>query len=114
MNIDARKARKKSLRKKILGTKERPRLNVYRSNKHIYAALIDDKEGKILISASEGEIKTGEKSNNKEKALLVGKKLAEKALKKGYKSVIFDRAGYLYHGRVKNLANAAREMGLEF
>lgn len=114
MNIEAREARKKSLRKKILGTQEKPRLNVYRSNKHIYAALIDDKEGKTLVSVSEREIARGEKNTNKDKASLVGKKLAEKALKKGFKNVVFDRAGYLYHGRVKNLADAAREVGLEF
>ncbi len=105
------------VRKKITGTPERPRLNVYRSLKHIYAQIIDDTQGHTLVSAStldpafKGKVAYG---GNKEAARLVGKLIAEKALEKGIKKVVFDRGGYIYHGRVKELAEAAREAGLEF
>lgn len=114
MDSVARIARKKSIRKKIRGTKEQPRLNVFRSNKHIYAALIDDSQGKTLVSISEKDLKTTGKETKEAKAALVGKKIAEEATKKGFKKIVFDRAGYIYHGRVKELAQAAREGGLKF
>jgi large subunit ribosomal protein L18 len=112
-----RKRKHKRVRKKISGTKERPRLNVFRSLKHIYAQIIDDTTGNTLVSAStldealKGKLKFG---GNKEAAKEVGLLLGRKALDKGIKRVVFDRGGYLYHGRVKELAEAAREAGLEF
>lgn len=105
------------VRKKIKGTAERPRLNVFRSLNHIYAQIIDDTTGNTLAAAStldealKGTIKLG---GNKEAAQAVGKLIAEKAVDKGIKLVVFDRGGYLYHGRVKELAEAARSAGLEF
>ncbi len=93
----------------------RPRLSVFRSGKHIYAQIIDDREGATLAMAStnEKEVKLP-KTWNVEAATSVGKKIAERALAKGVKQVVFDRGGYIYHGRVKALADAARESGLEF
>ena len=111
----SRKRRHVRVRKKISGTTERPRLNVYRSLKNIYAQVIDDVKGVTLASAS--SLDPSLKANyggNKDAAKAVGKLLAENALKAGIKSVIFDRGGYLYHGRVKELAEGAREGGLEF
>jgi len=110
-----RKKRHARIRARLAGTAERPRLNVYRSNKHIYAQLIDDTNGVTLASAStlDKEI-TLEATSNVEAAQKVGELLAKRAVEKGYKSVVFDRGGYLYHGRVKALADAARENGLEF
>jgi large subunit ribosomal protein L18 len=104
------------IREKISGTAERPRLNVYRSLNHIYTQLIDDATGTTLVSASSKGKKGEEKASggNVEAAKLVGKAIAEKALEKGIKKVVFDRGGYLYHGRVKALAEAAREAGLDF
>jgi large subunit ribosomal protein L18 len=101
------------IREKLSGTATRPRLNVYRSLDHIYAQLIDDSKGETIVSAStlSAKIKTG---GNIAAAREVGKLVAEKAIEKGIKSVVFDRGGYLYHGRVKALADAAREAGLEF
>ncbi len=103
------------IRKKVTGTAERPRLAVYRSNKEIYAQLIDDVSGHTLCSASstdkQGKLLTGAKV---EKAKQVGKMLGERAVEKGLKSVSFDRGGNLYHGRIKSLAEGAREGGLEF
>lgn len=106
---------RKRIRKVISGTPVRPRLSVFRSNKQIYAQLIDDANGATLVSASsiEAEI-ASQKVNKIEQAQLVGKSLAQKATSVGIKSVIFDRGGYLYHGRVKSLADSAREGGLEF
>ncbi len=102
-------------RKNISGTPERPRLNVFRSNKNIYAQLIDDVNQKTLVSASSADkdlnIKNG---GNVEAAKLVGASVANKALAAGVKVVVFDRGGYLYHGRVQALADAARAAGLEF
>jgi large subunit ribosomal protein L18 len=106
------------IREKMSGTAERPRLNVYRSLNHIYTQLIDDLNGTTLVSASS----FGKKSDadgkayggNVEAAKAVGKLIAERAQEKGIKKVVFDRGGYLYHGRVKALAEAAREAGLEF
>ncbi len=104
------------IRKRLAGTLERPRLSVYRSLNHIYAQLIDDLGGKTLVAASSAE---GEKANRRTGGNLaaakdVGKKLAERAKQKGIEKVVFDRGGYLYHGRVKALADAAREAGLKF
>jgi large subunit ribosomal protein L18 len=105
------------VRKKIAGTAGRPRLNVYRSLNHIYAQIIDDAAGSTLAAASsldeslKGALKNG---GNKEAAKAVGLLIARKAIDKGIKAVVFDRGGYLYHGRVKELAEGAREGGLEF
>jgi large subunit ribosomal protein L18 len=110
-----RKKRHARVRRNLFGTAERPRLNVFRSNKHIYAQLIDDVNGVTLASAStlDKEFDLGGTSNV-EAAKKVGELIAKRALDKGHKSVVFDRGGYLYHGRVKALADAARETGLEF
>ena len=99
------------IRRKLAGTGERPRLNVYRSLNHIYAQVIDDQKGETLVSASSIKLKTG---GNIASAKEIGKAVAEKAVEKGIKKVVFDRGGYLYHGRIKALADAAREAGLEF
>ena len=101
------------VRAKMQGTTERPRLNVYRSLNHIYVQVIDDSQGATLVSAStvQAKIKTG---GNVAAAKEVGKLVAERAREKGIKKVVFDRGGYLYHGRIKALADAAREAGLEF
>ncbi len=114
MDRQAREYRKKSIRAKIVGSSKRPRLNVFRSSKHIYAAMIDDLAGKTLVSASEEDIKKDAKLTKQERAFLVGKDIAQKAKKKGFSKVVFDRSGYLYHGRVKQLAQGAREAGLKF
>jgi len=103
------------IRKKISGTPERPRLCVFRSNKNIFAQLIDDVSGKTLVATSSRVKEISEKKVTKiEQAQLVGKAIAEKAKAAGFESVVFDRNGYLYHGRVKSLAEAAREGGLNF
>ncbi len=101
------------IRAKLAGTPERPRLNVYRSLNHIYVQVIDDRKGETLVSAStlEAKSKTG---GNVAAAKEIGKTIAEKAVAQGIKQVVFDRGGYLYHGRVKALADAARAAGLEF
>jgi large subunit ribosomal protein L18 len=101
------------IRKKISGTDERPRLSIYRSTAHIYVQIIDDRKGTTLVSAStvEAKSKTG---GNLASAKQVGKAVADKAKAKGITKVVFDRGGYLYHGRVKALADAAREAGLQF
>lgn len=109
-----RTIRHKRVRAKISGTPERPRLNVFRSSKHIYAQIIDDVNGVTLVSAASNEKDFGENSGNKEGAKKVGQMLAEKAKAKGITTVVFDRSGYIYHGRVKELAEGARESGLEF
>jgi large subunit ribosomal protein L18 len=104
------------IRKRLSGSDSRPRLSIYRSNTQIYVQLINDIEGKTLLSASSKEKEIAEKKDIKkiEQAKLVGKLIAQKALASGYKEVVFDRSGYLYHGRVKSLADAARENGLKF
>jgi large subunit ribosomal protein L18 len=118
--IDRNKARKRRhlrVRKKLFGTPTRPRLNVFRSAKHIYAQLIDDTKGVTLVSASTVDPELRDKisyGGNVEAAAKVGELVAKRALAKGYKQVVFDRGGYLYHGRVQALADAAREAGLEF
>lgn len=111
-----RKVRHFRVRKKISGTAERPRLNVYRSSKHIYAQIIDDVKGVTLVSAStlDKDMDGIENGGNVEAARKVGEAIAKKAQAKGVKSVVFDRGGYLYHGRIQALADAAREAGLEF
>ncbi|MEJ6399640.1 50S ribosomal protein L18 [Nicoliella lavandulae] len=108
-----RQRRHLRVRNKISGTAECPRLNVFRSNKNIYAQIIDDVEGVTLASAStlDSEVSGGNKTDQ---AKIVGKLVAERAAKKNVKNVVFDRGGYLYHGRVQALADAARENGLEF
>jgi len=109
-----RKKRHMRVRGKISGTPERPRLNVFRSEKHIYAQVIDDTIGSTLCSASSVEKDFGISGSNKEGAQKVGKMVAERARLKGITEVVFDRGGYIYHGRVKELAEAAREGGLTF
>ena len=109
-----RKKRHKRVRYKITGTPERPRLNVFRSEKHIYAQVIDDTKGVTLVSASSLEKGFKGSGSNKEAATAVGKQVAQRAVKSGIEDVVFDRGGYIYHGRVKELAEAAREGGLKF
>ncbi len=111
-----RKRKHFRIRKKISGSAERPRLSVFRSNSHIYAQIINDDDSRTLVSASslDKENRTGERGSNIESAKLVGKAIAEKALQEGIEEVIFDRSGYIYHGRVAALAEAAREAGLKF
>ena len=111
----ARLRRHARVRKNISGTAERPRLDVFRSSKHIYAQIIDDVTGTTLVSASSLEKAFTESyGGNCDAAKAVGKLVAEKALEKGIKTVVFDRGGYIYHGRVAALAEGAREGGLEF
>jgi large subunit ribosomal protein L18 len=115
---DARLRRKKRVRKKIRGTPDRPRLCVFRSSKHIYAQVIDDTTGRTLMEAStlssELKEKIWNKGGNKDAATAVGVAIAERALKRGITQVIFDRNGFLYHGRVKALSQGARDGGLVF
>lgn len=114
---DSRAIRHKRIRKKIQSLPERPRLCIYRSLNHIYAQIVDDFKGMTLISAStlSKELKEGRiLGGNIESAKIVGRFIAQKALEKGISKVVFDRGGYLYHGRVKALAEAAREAGLNF
>ncbi|WP_041695510.1 50S ribosomal protein L18 [Alicyclobacillus acidocaldarius] len=111
---ETRKRRHVRVRAKVFGTPERPRLNVFRSNKHIYAQLIDDTIGHTIAAASSLEKGFEGNGGNVEGARKVGRMIAERALAKGYKKVVFDRGGYLYHGRVRALADAAREAGLDF
>ena len=115
--IDSNKARLKRhrrVRAKISGTAQRPRLSVYRSTKHIYAQLIDDVAGVTLASASSHEKGFEGNGGNKEGARLVGDAIAKNSADKGITEVVFDRGGYLYHGRVQELADGARENGLQF
>ncbi|HCX03850.1 MAG TPA: 50S ribosomal protein L18 [Clostridiales bacterium] len=114
---ESRKKRHRVIRKSIQGTPERPRLNVFRSSKHIYAQLIDDTQMNTIVSSSTLDKNVVEKLEGltkKEAAELVGKDIAEKAIDAGIEKVVFDRGGYLYHGRVKALAEGARENGLKF
>jgi large subunit ribosomal protein L18 len=105
---------KMRIRKTIVGSSERPRMSVYRSNKQIYVQLIDDKTGHTLLSASSTVTDETEKATKIEQARKVGAFIAKKAVEAGIDQVVFDRNGYLYHGRVKALAEAAREGGLKF
>ena len=111
---ESREIRHKRVRAKIAGTPERPRLAIFRSNKGIYAQIIDDTKAHTLASAStlDKEVKT--KASNIEAAKEVGDLIAKRAIKAGIKNVVFDRGGYIYHGKIKALAEAAREAGLEF
>ena len=118
MNTHAKRVLKHvRVRKKVAGTAQRPRLNVFRSSKHISAQVVDDTLGRTLVAVSsqskelKGQLKTGA---NKAAARLVGKLIAQKTKEKGIQAVVFDRGGYLYHGRVKELADGAREGGLKF
>jgi len=113
----SRLRRKRSIRKKISGTAERPRLSVYRSNKHIYVQVIDDVNGKTLASFSSENASVREETSDKKKtetAQIVGQRIAEKCKELSIEQVIFDRNGFIYHGRVKALAEGAREGGLKF
>jgi len=114
----ARLRRHRRVRKTVTGTPERPRLNVFRSLEHIYAQIIDDSVGQTLVSAStldkEVRVLCGEGADKSNEAKIVGRVLAERALARGVSQVVFDRGGYQYHGRVKALAEAAREAGLTF
>ena len=112
---EGRYKRKLRLRKKVAGTADKPRLSIYRSLNHIYVQAVDDRNGKTLFSASSQEIDEKEKhTGNKSAAKRVGELIAEKCKRKGIDAVVFDRGGYLYHGRVKALAEAARAAGLKF
>jgi large subunit ribosomal protein L18 len=102
------------IRKKLLGNAERPRLCIFRSLNHIYAQVIDDKNGHTLVSASSTEKDLKGNGGNIAAAKKIGGEIAKRAIDKGIKQVVFDRGGYIYHGRVKSLAEAAREAGLEF
>ncbi|OUP48938.1 50S ribosomal protein L18 [Lachnoclostridium sp. An181] len=107
----------RKLRNRFSGTAERPRLAVFRSNNHMYAQIIDDTVGNTLVSAStlQKDVKAElEKTNNVDAAAYLGTVIAKKAIEKGIKTVVFDRGGFIYHGKVKALADAAREAGLEF
>ena len=108
------KRRERRVRAKIFGTAERPRLSVHRTNAHIYAQVIDDVAGNTLISASTVEKGFEGNGSNIEAAKKIGALVAERALKKGIEEVVFDRGGYIYHGRVQALAEGAREAGLKF
>jgi len=114
----ARLKRKRRVRKKVKGAPEKPRLSIFKSAKHIYAQIIDDSQAVTLTEASslskDVQEKVQGKGGNKEGAVIVGQAIAERALKKGIKKVVFDRNGFLYHGRVKALADSAREKGLQF
>lgn len=112
-----REKKHKRMRAHILGTPERPRLSVFRSNSHMYAQIIDDRTGTTLVAAStlEKDVKAGvEHTNNVAAATAVGTAIAKKALEKGIKEVVFDRGGFIYQGKIQALADAAREAGLQF
>lgn len=113
--VTRRSSIRKRIRRTIKGTAERPRLSVFRSNKQIYAQLIDDVNGKTIIAASsKDEGVAAGKQNKVQQAEAVGKTLAERAVASGVTEVVFDRGGYLYHGRIKSLADGARNAGLKF
>jgi large subunit ribosomal protein L18 len=112
MEKEKRLKRKKRVRAKIFGTKERPRLSVFRTNQNFYAQIIDDEEGKTLVGVNSLQFK--EKLTNKEKVIKVAEVLAEKAKEKGIKKIVFDRNGFSYKGRLKIFAEKLRELGLEF
>ena len=112
--VEARGRIRERIRRKVTGTEQRPRLAVFRSLKSIYAQVIDDASGKTIVSASSLEKDAGAKGANAAAAKAVGALIAKKAKDKGITKVIFDRGGYLYHGNIKALADAARENGLEF
>ena len=111
---DIRRRIHKRIRSRVAGSQDRPRLVVFRSLSHIYAQLVDDQQGHTLVAAASTEKDLRGKGGNVEGAKLIGKLVADRAKEKGIKKVVFDRGGYLYHGRVKALADAARQAGLEF
>jgi large subunit ribosomal protein L18 len=111
---EAREKRHNSLRKRVAGTAERPRLAVFRSAKHIYAQVIDDEQKKTLVSTSDQKFEKGSDDDKKARAKKVGADIAAKCKAAGIEKVVFDRAGYKYHGRVSALADGAREAGLKF
>jgi large subunit ribosomal protein L18 len=112
---EARERRRRRVRGKIFGTQERPRLNIFRSLEHVYAQVIDDEKGHTLASASSTEKSVRDlKVKKQDEAAAIGKLVAERASAKQIKKVVFDRAGYRYHGRIKAVADGAREGGLEF
>lgn len=112
--ISRRERIKKGIRKKLAGSESRPRLSVYRSNKGIYAQIINDETGNTIVSASSLSKDFSGTGSKTDQSIAVGKLVAEKALAAGVKEVVFDRNGYLYHGRIKSLADGAREAGLIF
>ena len=114
MGLTGRKKRQQSVRKKLAGPTDRPRLCVFRSNRYIYAQVIDDAKGKVLFAFSSSSLKDNKNKKKTEIALEVGKTIGKIAVDKGIKQVAFDRAGYKYHGRVKALAEGARAAGLKF
>ena len=117
LRTQARLKRKKRIRKKLVGTTKRPRLCVFRSAKHIYAQLIDDSKGQTLVAASSMEKAVRDVPETKNKVTVantVGKIIGERAIKKGHKQIVFDRNGFLYHGRIKAVSEGAREAGLKF
>lgn len=115
ISIQRRMRRKKGIRRRISGTPARPRLSVFRSLKHIYVQVIDDLAGRTIVSASTRDAATpGSSGGNVDAAKAIGKAIAERAVKAGVSAVVFDRNGYRYHGRIKALADSAREGGLKF
>jgi len=112
--LEGRIRRKQRIRNKIFGTTAKPRLTIYRSLKHIYAQLIDDTQGKTIVSASTLDKDNKQFGSNKSNAVAVGKRLAEKAKAAQVETVVFDRNGYIYHGIIKSFADAVREEGLKF
>ncbi len=113
--IQRHERRKARVRRRVTGTSERPRLTVFRSNKNIYAQIIDDLAARTIVAASTQDKNAGvDRGSNKAAAAVVGVRLAEKAMQAGVKQVVFDRNGYAYHGRIKELADAARKAGLQF
>lgn len=114
LRVESRGRVRERIRRKLAGTQERPRLAIFKSQKYIYAQVIDDAAGKTLVSASSRDKDSGAKGANAAAAKAVGALIAKRAKDKGISRVVFDRGGYLYHGNVKALADAARENGLEF
>jgi large subunit ribosomal protein L18 len=124
MKIETKRDRRRRIqlrqRKRIMGTAQRPRLSVFRSESHIYAQIIDDLSGKTLVAASsvdpglKGAFAKGVRGGNLKGAEAIGKAVAERSIEKGIKRVVFDRSGFLYHGRIRAVADAARKAGLEF
>ncbi len=116
LKLASRLRRKKSIRKRLVGTSDRPRLTVFRSAKHIYAQVVDDVTGKTVASANslKADLPEGATGGNRDGAAVVGRLVAERAKEAGVSKVVFDRNGFLYHGRMASLADAAREAGLDF
>ena len=113
-SLQGRARRKQRIRKKISGTGERPRLTVFRSTKHMYAQIIDDSRGVTIVTASTQAVKPAKETKKTDAATAVGEAIAKACLEKGIKDVVFDRNGYMYHGRVKAVAESARKAGLNF